>query len=169
MATPLRLDYSRSLRAVMSDRNVPSVALAEAVGVSKVTVRDYLSGRYLPRVRTAMRISEALGAPHLYDMLIRRREVACVYCGTAIVSGGGGSVRRWCNATCRDRFRNKRTPRVSAEAAAIAVMCRECEPGGGCYTVDCPLRPYSPLPLVDDTITPLARSRARRGELMKSA
>ncbi len=30
---------------------------------------------------------------------------------------------------------------------AIAAMCAGCEPEGVCRTADCPLRPYSPLPL----------------------
>ncbi len=37
--------------------------------------------------------------------------------------------------------------RASDQAAAIAAMCRDCEPQGACRTPDCPLRAYSPLPL----------------------
>ena len=45
-------------------------------------------------------------------------------------------------------------------AAAIADMCRDCEPQGTCRTPDCALRAFSPLPLaVHRSATPLTRDQ----------
>lgn len=39
-------------------------------------------------------------------------------------------------------------------AQSIEAMCRSCEPEGTCRTGDCPLRPFSPLPLATRDVRP---------------
>lgn len=69
--------------------------------------------------------------------------------------GGGGYVRRrevaaaiaqWESASVQSRHRGMKI-RLDEHLAAVERMCRGCEPDGFCTTVDCPLRPVSPLPL----------------------
>lgn len=155
--------FSRHLRSQMDKRAVGTVALATAVGVSRVTIRDYRDGRYLPRTKVAYRIAEALDSSRLYWLVTQARAATCAYCGGEIIKmGGGGSEAKWCSTTCRDRARHGRTPRVSAESGAIGVMCRRCEPEGACFDGGCPLRAFSPLPLVGDRFVPLARVGSSR-------
>lgn len=43
--------------------------------------------------------------------------------------------------------------RAEVQGLAIDAMCRGCEPEGACRTPDCPLRPFSPLPLAQRDAT----------------
>lgn len=149
------IDYGRVLQRVLVERGVTDAALGEAVGKDRRTVANWRKGDYLPDTDTAYRIAAALAEPALYKMVVRRRSGTCRYCGSATVAISN-RPRVWCNATCRDRFRYHRTPRVSPEAKAIAAMCRECEPEGACFTSDCPLRDWSPFPLAPDAVLPMA-------------
>jgi DNA-binding XRE family transcriptional regulator len=153
--------YARALRRVMNERDVMDVDLARTVGSNRKTVADWRNGRALPPTATALRIAAALDDMSLYHMVSRRRESTCDQCGATLVSQRN-RVRRWCNATCRDRFRFGREPKRSSEQAAIAEMCRQCEPDGACFTAECPLRAWSPLPLADDEVMPMAPRRGRR-------
>lgn len=147
--------FGVALSRVMEQRKVGMSALGRTVGKDRRTVANWMDGLYLPDTPTAYRIAEALGDVRLYQMVVRRREGKCRYCASTTVAISN-RPRVWCNATCRDRFRNNRTPRQSVEQVAINRMCRRCEPDGACYTADCPLRDWSPLPLVDDEVLPMA-------------
>lgn len=69
----------------------------------------------------------------------------------------GGTVKRSALTTAVDTFhrdsaKGRRVWDLSEKKwldrqAAIDAMCADCEPEGLCRTPDCPLRPYSPLPL----------------------
>lgn len=50
--------------------------------------------------------------------------------------------------------------RATLRDAAIADMCAGCEPGGLCRMADCPLRPFSPLPLVSHDAADQPRTKA---------
>ena len=147
--------FSDALNARMAEREVGPNELARVVGVSRQIVRQWVSGEYLPRTKNAYRIAEALDSSLLYGLVTKERRTLCRQCKRPIVSGSSSrsSGRRvWCGSTCRDRFRYKRTPRVDPALLAIAAMCRQCEPSGKCSVPACPLRRFSPYPLVDGVV-----------------
>lgn len=55
--------------------------------------------------------------------------------------------------------------RANLQVLAIGAMCRDCEPEGLCRTADCPLRPFSPLPLSERAQMPVRTMTAIRDEI----
>lgn len=162
MTSPITTrDWAIALRRVMAQRNVTDKSLGDAVGKDRRTVANWRRGDFLPDTPTAYRIAAALDDQRLFQMVVRRREGKCRYCGNTTVAISN-RPRIWCNATCRDRFRYNRTPREAPEVRAIWAMCQQCEPEGACFTPDCPLRKWSPFPLAPDAILPMARSGGKR-------
>lgn len=153
----LLAEFSAALRERMAEREVGCEGLARAIGVTRQAVVAYRRGANLPTTATAFRISEALDYLPLYGIVLRGRRTECDHCGRPLVSNGSAYTRRWCNSICRDRARRGGPPAVTAEQRAIGKRCGQCEPRGVCYDGRCALRPFSPLPLAVDAITPLAR------------
>ena len=61
-------------------------------------------------------------------------------------AGHRGGVPREPLALALDRYRlSESTEHARGMASAVDAMCRACEPEGICRTLECPLRPYSPL------------------------
>lgn len=149
-------DYAEALERRMKERGVGPVALGEAVGMSRQSVRGWLEGRWLPTTQVALAIAEALDYLPLYGIVLRGRRSECGQCGRPLISNGSAHRKRWCNSTCRDRYRRGGQPRQLAEQLAIIRRCGQCEPLGTCYDARCALRRFSPLPLGRDAITPIA-------------
>ena len=153
-------DYAGALAKRMDERGVGPVSLAEAVSVSRQSIRGYLEGRWLPSTPVALAIAEALDYLPLYGIVLRSRRSTCAQCDRPLISNGSAHQRRWCNSTCRDRFRRGGAPRQSAEQVAIIRRCQQCEPLGTCYDARSALRRFSPLHLGRDAITPVATPTA---------
>lgn len=157
----VRHDFASALNAALSRSSVGPVELANAVGVTRQTVHAWRNGESIPRTDTAYKVAEALDSSRLFGIVSRHRTTQCKGCGKFLVANGR-QLRVFCNYTCRDRLRYGRTPRISAEAAAIARMCAQCEPEGACFAAECPLREWSPLPLVADVVVRSARPNTAR-------
>jgi hypothetical protein len=130
------------------------------------SVTQMRTGRYLPSMRKASQVAEALEAPELLHLRAELGKRACEVCGRQYIEDHrGGYGQRWCSRACRDVGRKREK---SAESRAytlkrydrwrrlalyrqglIDTMCRSCEPDGACRQADCALRPGSPLPLLE--------------------
>lgn len=51
------------IREVMTEKNVASKAIVEALGINKVTVSNIVNGKTNPSLETVQRIAEVLGVP----------------------------------------------------------------------------------------------------------
>lgn len=158
--------WGNELTAVMQARQIPCKALAAAMGKSMSSVSQARSGQYLPSVAQAAQYAEALLAPHLQELCADLRKKRCEVCGRMFVEDHHGGLRQfWCSESCkhvgRARARAGKTAtdtklrydlwqrRAKQRQTLIDRMCWTCEPEGGCRDGRCPLRPASPLPLVD--------------------
>jgi len=52
-----------NLKALRSNLGLTQAQLAEKVGVARVSIVSIETGRYIPTIETALRISKALGVP----------------------------------------------------------------------------------------------------------
>lgn len=159
------VEYGRAVRARIAARGVTIKATAQAVGVSITTLHNWIAGESIPSPDHAMRLSQALDDGWLYQRAIYARSRECAYCGTRIVNRGGAQPRKWCSGRCRHRARTRLEPAIAPERFGIIAKCRQCEPEGACYDGSCPLREWSPFPLVQDlhvqSVVPVALSRTR--------
>jgi hypothetical protein len=128
-------------------------------------------GRNLPRLDTALRLSECLGNDLLATIVREARTGACQRCGAPFLNEGG-APQKYCSEECLSisaKIRHALAPRTPLRARFTALkadlaattdqlanhkisvidMCHFCEPAGYCRTPSCPLRPVSPLKLLD--------------------
>lgn len=155
----------------MAERKVGKRTLAEAADVSLSAVQFHRSGKILPRHAIAVCYAEALSSPDLLQLSLAGRERTCPIDGRSFVDDTGSGNRIYCRDGCRVIARKKRAgrpTRVSAVRherrsallqASIDAMCHGCEPDGFCWTVECALRPHSPLPLRERLESSLAVSK----------
>lgn len=153
------MTFSRAIKAAMVRRGATTRAVSTASGVSLSAVEKWIEGRSWPRAAAAYRVAEALETPRLYDLVVKYRAVSCLSCGAQIINHPGGITRRWCNRSCAVRYKGG-SLRESRERMAIIEKCRSCEPAGTCFDGGCPLRYWSPFPLVEDSIIPTAERAA---------
>jgi transcriptional regulator with XRE-family HTH domain len=150
--------FGALLVETLAARGVSKKSLARQLGSSGGLIWQWCAGNNLPRLETALRLSEALGEPRLATIVREARTQHCETCGTAIVNEGGSPIR-FCTESCkaiRNQLRSG-TPtreraivaerRLSLHRDAVAAFCAGCEPDGLCRDVDCALRPVSPLRL----------------------
>jgi putative transcriptional regulator len=52
-----------NLKALRANLDLTQAQLAEMVGVARVSIVSIETGRYIPTIETALRISKALGVP----------------------------------------------------------------------------------------------------------
>ena len=147
MAGDLR--FAAALDAAMKRRELPGYRLARAAGVSRNAIYSYRRGTWLPSIEIAARIAAALHAPELSRLAAEAHRAFCAACGRPFDRITVDA--RFCSRRCYDDHRTKgvglrREP--SPRQRAINEMCTACEPDGICHAADCPLRPYSPMPLV---------------------
>jgi transcriptional regulator with XRE-family HTH domain len=151
--------FARELERAMSERKVGSRPLAESVGCGRSAVQQWRHGSVLPRITMAQRLAEALDWPRLESLAAEVRRKECVVCKAGFVDDSGSDNRVYCSMECRrvkasmdlGTDRRQRSSfaehRLRSHMAAIAEMCRQCQPDGMCVDAECPLRAVSPLPL----------------------
>lgn len=79
------------LKEIMQEKGVTSVALAEKIGVSKVTISNLINNKTMPSLSTLETIAEALNVP-VWQLLVSKEEVqtdkdgtlSCPKCGTKL-------------------------------------------------------------------------------------
>ena len=173
--------FGRALAASMRRRGASQGTLARAIGTSQAAVYHYLRGTHLPTLVVADRMAEALMDEGLVMLAcqLRTRRCALASCGRAFTQSSGAPAL-YCGAACRNLARKGVSVQrpESDERRAIARMCRGCEPTGVCRTAECPLRAFSPLPMVRAETVALAEAarssrkseatRARDSEVMRA-
>jgi hypothetical protein len=142
----------------MKARGIGAPSLSKQTGCVTSAIACWRGGENLPRLETAVRLSEALSWPPLADIVRDSRAGACQHCGRGFLNQGG-APKRYCSSECRDIAATIRDGKgVPARAAvaerrlarhvgAVAAFCAGCEPAGLCRDSACALRPVSPLPL----------------------
>jgi transcriptional regulator with XRE-family HTH domain len=164
--------FGRELDRAMRSRGIGRRRLAELLGSkSDSMISHWRGGSGIPPIAMGVRLAEILQAPELLAIVRQGREGRCALatCGKTYIHDGGGP-KRYCSERCRVLATKVRVEptRVRADVAeralathraAVAVMCRTCEPGGICHAPVCPLRSVSPfglvvLPKPEDTGTP---------------
>jgi hypothetical protein len=110
-------EFGRELVKACRFRNVPLKELERVTGVGHTALDHYRRGTVLPKTEAAQALARTLDWPRLAEIIIRARTFPCARTG------------------CDRTFRND------------TGMCAGCEPEGVCRLAECPLRPFSPLPL----------------------
>lgn len=151
--------FGRELDKAMKRRGVGSIPIRDVGGPSRNTIRSYRAGRNLPRIATARRLADALDWPRLAELALELRTKACPVDRRSFMDESGSDNRIYCSPECqrvaeKKRLGYDRAPtvaklerRLAMHQEAVAGFCHDCEPNGVCVTVDCALRPVSPLPL----------------------
>lgn len=148
--------FAVELVRALTKRNVTQRSLAAALGVSQRQVWYWASGRTLPYIANAARITDALDWPSIVEIVRLGRTVPCRTCGRRVVSEVSNASRRYCDETCRrvgvkagrqGQVPDSRDGKIARLTAAVDAMCRACEPAGVCSDGSCALRLVSPLPL----------------------
>ena len=146
------------LSEAMARAGVGDRGLARQLGTSAGLIYQWRAGNNLPRLETAIRLSEALGDPRLASVAREARTQRCEACGTAVVNEGGTPLR-YCSQACKVVRNQMRSGTPARERAVVAeraldlyrasvdAHCRGCEPEGLCRDAGCALRPASPLRL----------------------
>jgi hypothetical protein len=155
-------EFGLELNRAMKARGIGRRRLAELMGMKSASIIAWWrAGEGLPRLENAVRLAECLDWDRLVAIVSRVRELPCDNCGNPFVNEGGGP-KRYCSERCREvkaKVRAGGTSRGRADVAeralvdhraAVAAMCRGCEPEGRCHQQACALRPVSPLPLLID-------------------
>lgn len=167
---------ARELRRAVLARDIPLRELTRATGVGHTAIDSYLRGVTLPRADKARLLANALRWPRLAELVREARTFACARSGCPrTFLNETGTPRRYCSAACQQlaervrraarhgrssspKARSRRDmalraavriadERAAVLEAAVAAMCRSCEPDGLCHLPDCDLRHVSPLPL----------------------
>lgn len=111
-ATSPRREYARrfgaTLREVMADRKIGGKTLAKQIGVAPSAVASWRGGFNLPTLKTALRISEGLQAPELYEIAKDARCGVCPTCGKAWINEGG-KPKIYCSQDCRARAEREKS------------------------------------------------------------
>ncbi len=143
--------WGQKFRAELARRGLTYNDVSRAVGVNQTSIRMFATGKTLPSLTTGAKITEAIGCEALMSALIEIRTSACALegCGRTFVRDSH-SRQVYCSAECAyyaDKGVAARK-RHSPEAQAIDAFCRACEPEGLCRDDQCPLRAFSPLPVI---------------------
>jgi transcriptional regulator with XRE-family HTH domain len=164
--------FARLFREAVEANGSSYGGVARALGVSKQNAREWATGTRLPRLETAAKLADALNEPALLAAVQVARTRVCRNCKARMVVNT--SRRLFCSEECNLLYRAKtgkavpRKPltviedRLDTYKAAVEAFCQSCEPGGVCRTVECELRPVSPLPCLIGKVEPAAPD-ARRG------
>jgi transcriptional regulator with XRE-family HTH domain len=151
-------EFGTVLRRAMKRHRTSSRRLHVDAGVSRTAIENYLAGNNLPKLQTALKLADLLENDGLAEIIRSSRTYACPVCHRAFTHEGQ-SRKTYCSGSCRDVAAKMRLGRgvpkradtaerrLGIHVAAIDAFCRGCEPAGICRTVDCALRPVSPLPL----------------------
>lgn len=106
------------LTKALEARDVSLKALNRALGgTSQTKLWQYKRGRILPRLSTALEISEALVWPRIGELVREARSLACHQCGRMFVMEGGSMNKRYCNKRCRNAAQRLREHMGQAENA----------------------------------------------------
>jgi len=135
MTVPLSIESPRrqaarkfglAMRAAMARQGVSTKTLSTATGCSRSAIACWRQGDNLPRLETALRVSEALGAPGLAAIVRGCREGRCSNCGRVFLNEGG-KPRRYCTSDCRDASYHNRSAANGAAArdSALAILRSE--------------------------------------------
>jgi transcriptional regulator with XRE-family HTH domain len=109
------------LAKALEARDISLKALSRALGgTSHTKLWQYKRGRILPRLRTALEISEALAWPRIAELVREARSAACHQCGRMFVMEGGSANKRYCNEKCRNAALRLRAHIGQAENAEDA-------------------------------------------------
>lgn len=151
--------FGALLDATLKARGIGHDSLGRQIGgLGNAAIHNWIRGTNLPRLETALRISEALMEPRLADIVREARTGACETCGAAFLNEGG-SPKRYCSQPCKVVRNVMRTGvptreravvaerRLALHREAVAAYCAACEPEGLCRDAECPLRLVSPLTL----------------------
>lgn len=170
--------FGRELEKAMKARDVGSRTIQEACGVSRAAVRSYRDGRNLPRIPMAAKLAAALDWERLAVLARELRTKICPIDERSFVDESGSDNRVYCSPSCQRVSEKKRLGipvknraavaerRLKTHQLAVADYCAGCEPMGECVTPECPLRPVSPLPLVQSrlAVEPAVSRRRNRWE-----
>ena len=93
--------FGAELRRAMEHRGVSLKAVERATGISHTNLWSFKSGRNLPRLDTALLLTDSLSWPKLAELIRNARQSTCARprCGRVFVSEGG-NPRRYCSADC---------------------------------------------------------------------
>lgn len=109
------------LAKALEARDLSLKALSRALGgTSHTKLWHYKRGRILPRLSTAIEISEALGWPRIAELVREARSLGCHQCGRMFVMEGGSMNKRYCGQRCRNAALRLRDHLHQAENAEDA-------------------------------------------------
>lgn len=112
------LRVGEELAKALEARDVSLKALSRALGgTSHTKLWQYKRGRILPRLSTALEISEALTWPRIAELVREARSMACHQCGRMFVMEGGSGNKRYCGDRCRSAAQALREHTRQAESA----------------------------------------------------
>lgn len=146
----------RVLGGLLAERGMTAADLARLSGVSAAAISNALHGKAVPSPVTLRAIETVLGTTAVTDVAVQRARCALLGCRRQFVKGR--PFQRYCRRSCADRAadlrradgRRRRTgSQLAAARRDITRMCAECVGGSlVCVQSDCPLRAWSPYPLV---------------------
>lgn len=117
----IAIRVGEELTKALEMRDVSLKALSRALGgTSHTKLWQYKRGRILPRLSTALEISEALAWPRIGELVREARSSACHQCGRLFVMEGGSANKRYCTGKCRNAALRLRSHMAQAENAEDA-------------------------------------------------
>lgn len=142
--------FSLALRAAVKSSGLRQRDIADALGIGRSRVANWVAGTSLPSVELAERLADVLTWPSLVEIAAEARRRPCDNCGKSFVAAEH-SPARYCSVACRrnmvkqaegrrDLSRAVLARRVAILDRAVGTMCSECEPTGVCRTPECPLQ-----------------------------
>ena len=161
------MTFPEALDAAMTRQGVTIRQLAARTGINAQTISNARRGINRPRLSTASLLAEALHDERLTLIVAQDRRRECGVCGQTFVTDHTDAARRkFCSHKCqqvawnrqatagrdrkRARYEKKTAMRLRELQQHVEAMCRSCEPVDFiCREARCPLRPVSPLPLIE--------------------
>lgn len=94
--------FAAEFRKALESRDRGLKAIERATGISHTNLWTFKAGNNLPRLETALRISEALAWPKLAEIVREGRTATCARprCGQRFLNEGG-MPKRFCSEDCR--------------------------------------------------------------------
>lgn len=144
------------LASAMADRGLTAAQLARAAGIAPNTISNALTGTNVPSVRTLRLLEDVLGTSAISQEAVQHARCALQTCRRRFVKGR--PWQRYCRRRCAARAQHARRAETDRRTLAIELravrddvdrMCSDCVGASlVCLQSDCPLRRWSPYPLV---------------------
>jgi DNA-binding XRE family transcriptional regulator len=110
--------FGAALREAQATRRIGQKTLGPQVGVATSAISSWRAGQNLPTLKTALRLSEALQWPELYEIARDARTGVCPIDGVAFVNEGG-KPKVYCGSDCRDVASRRRAVNWQPDADLV--------------------------------------------------